>query len=74
MTTHDRHKTNEQIAATRPLDQVIAAIEAGSIMDGTPLTDDDKAAIARVYRGETTVEQERARLLHELTDAHRNEH
>lgn len=74
MTTHDRHRTNEHIAATKPLDQVIAAIDASSTMDGLPLTDDDKAAIARVDRGETTTEQELARLLHELTNAHRNEH
>lgn len=70
MTTHHQ-RTKEEIAATRPLDQVIAAIDAGHTMAQMPLTDDDKAAIARVDRGETTIAQERARILDELAAAHR---
>ncbi|WP_461666723.1 hypothetical protein [Gordonia sputi] len=68
MTAHER-RTKEEIAASRPLDQVIAAIDVGHTMAQMPLTDDDKAAITRIYRGETTIEQERTRILDELAAA-----
>lgn len=68
MTQH-HPRTREQINAAlahRPTEQVIAAVDAGHTMAGMPLTADDKDAIARVERGETTIEQERERILAEI--------
>lgn len=52
-----------------PIDEIIeqvAAIQSGS---GFHLTDADAAAIVRVLRGETIVEQEKATVLAELDSA-----
>lgn len=47
-------------------DQMMAAVEAGHEMDGLVLTDEDRAAALRVFRGEATAEQEAAALLAQL--------
>ncbi|MGC5247617.1 hypothetical protein ACPXB3_11905 [Gordonia sp. DT219] len=52
--------------ARRSTEQIIAAIDAGHTMAGMPLTDADKAAITRIDRGETTIEEEHDRMLAEF--------
>ncbi|MDF3285014.1 hypothetical protein [Gordonia sp. N1V] len=65
----DSETRREEIRAAlagRSTEQIIAAIDAGHTMAQMPLTNDDKAAIARVDRGDTTLEQERDRMLAEF--------
>lgn len=45
---------------TRTEDEIIAAVTAGHVMAGMPPTDEDIAAVRRVIRGESTVEEELA--------------
>ena len=47
----------------RSTDEMLAAVEAGHEMAGMPLTEDDRAAAARVLRGETTADEEVAAML-----------
>lgn len=54
--------------ATRPVEHVIAAIDAGHRMASMPLTADDIAALRRVDAGETTTAEELRLLLDDLTD------
>ncbi len=49
-------------------DKTIAAIAAGHRMADMPLTGDDQEALRRIAAGETTIEQERDRLIAQLTD------
>lgn len=55
---------------SRSEDKAIAAAIAGHVMDGIPPTDEDIAGARRVPRGETTAEQETARLLAQLRRGH----
>ncbi|ORM35555.1 hypothetical protein BFL43_09210 [Williamsia sp. 1135] len=50
-------------ATTRTEEQLLAAVAAGHEMAGMPLTEADEAAVRRVVRGETTGDDEVARLL-----------
>lgn len=66
--------TAEQLrarAAQIDIEQIIANIDAGHRMAGMALTEEDKEAIRRVNRGETTAEEERDRILDELNARHR---
>ncbi|WP_207844036.1 hypothetical protein [Williamsia soli] len=54
---------------TRTEEQILAAVAAGHEMAGMPLTDGDVAALRRLSRGESTVEQERDRVLAEIKAA-----
>lgn len=47
----------------RDVDDVIASVEAGIRFESMELTDADRESLRRVDRGESTVEQERARLI-----------
>lgn len=51
---------------TRTEEQVLAAVAAGHEMAGMPLTAADEAAVRRVARGESTGDEEVARLLAEI--------
>jgi hypothetical protein len=51
---------------TRTEEQVLAAVAAGHEMAGMPLTEADEAAVRRVARGESTGDEEVARLLAEI--------
>ena len=62
MTSPNPRPTAEQIVA-RTEEQILAAVAAGHDMDDMPLTDDDRAAIRRIARGETTGDQEVATLV-----------
>lgn len=70
MTTMTHHpRTRDEIdaaLAARPVEQIIAAVDAGHTMAGMPLTEDDKDAIRRIDRGESTIEDERQRILDEI--------
>ncbi|MYR08975.1 hypothetical protein GTV32_22850 [Gordonia sp. SID5947] len=67
MTQHPRTRDEIDAAlATRSVEQIIAAVDAGHTMAGMPLTDRDKDAIRRIDSGETTIEQERQRILDEI--------
>ncbi len=52
-----------------PIDEIIAQVSAIQAGSGFHLTDADAAAIGRVLRGETIVEQEKATILAELESA-----
>lgn len=54
---------------TRTEDQVLAAASAGHEMAGMPPTADDIAAARRLLRRESTVDQERDRVLAEIKAA-----
>lgn len=49
--------------------RILAAVNAGEVMEGSELTDGDIAAALRVLRGQSTAEQERDRILDELAAA-----
>ncbi|MCA9835176.1 MAG: antitoxin VbhA family protein [Thermomicrobiales bacterium] len=50
-------------------EQAIAGMIAGHRMAGMPPTEDDIAAARRVFRGESTPEEENARLLAQIVAA-----
>ncbi|WP_045825022.1 hypothetical protein [Williamsia herbipolensis] len=57
---------------TRTDEQIIAAVAAGHEMAGMPLDASDVAALRRRHNGETSVADERARILAEIeADRHR---
>ncbi len=57
---------------TRTDEQIIAAVAAGHEMAGMPLEPSDVEALRRLHRGESTVADERARILAEIeADRHR---
>lgn len=47
--------------------RILAAAHAGELMEGGELTADDVAAGLRLLRGQSTVEQERDRVLAEIS-------
>ena len=49
--------------------RILAAAAAGEVMEGSGLTDGDIAAALRVLRGQSTAEEEVARMLAELAAA-----
>ena len=55
---------------TRTDEQILVAADAGHEMAGMVATDADRAAALRVLRGETTPEQEAARVLAEIQSRH----
>lgn len=60
-------------AATEPITpaehRILAAVNAGEVMEGTALTAEDTAAALRLIRGQSTIEQERERVLAEIEAA-----
>lgn len=67
MTTPNPRPTAEQVFA-RTEEQILAAVAAGHEMDSMALTDDDRAAVRRIARGETTGNDEVATLLAAIRD------
>lgn len=57
-------------AAQIDIEQIIANIDAGHRMAGMAVTEDDKESLRRVDRGDTTIEEERDRLLAEISARH----
>ncbi|WP_051722136.1 MULTISPECIES: antitoxin VbhA family protein [Actinomycetes] len=67
MTSPNPRPTAEQ-AFARTEERILAAVEAGHEMDGMALTDEDRAAVRRIARGETTGNDEVATLLAAIRD------
>ncbi|MCK0515799.1 hypothetical protein [Williamsia sp. DF01-3] len=62
--THRRtHVRPQSRLSPAPRSRSSLPFEAGHDMDGMPLTDDDRAAIRRISRGESTGDQEVATLV-----------
>ena len=60
------HPDPAGVPITAQEQRILAAVNAGEVMEGAALTDEDVAVVLRLIRGQSTVEDERDRLLAEI--------
>lgn len=60
------HPDPAGVPITSQEQRILAAVNAGEVMEGAALTDEDVAVVLRLLRGQSTVEDERDRLLAEI--------